>query len=478
MINYKFKTKPYAHQLTALEKSWDKTEYGYFMEMGTGKSKVLVDNMAMLYDKGKINGAIIVAPKGVYRNWYSQEIPNHLASHIQPTMVLWTALTSKTKDKEYQSLFETGHDLHILIMNVEALSTKKGLEFAAKFMRCHETMIAIDESTTIKNPSAKRTKAILALGKAAKYRRILTGSPVTKSPLDLFTQCGFLNSYLLGYDSFYAFRNRYANMIDRNFGGRRVQLIGSYKRLDELADKLKAFSYRVLKDDCLDLPDKVYIRREVDLTDEQTKAYSTMKSAALASLEGKMATAPHVLTQMMRLHQITCGHLKNDDGTITDIKNNRLKELINLLDEVEGKVIIWANYVHDIEHIVKEISKEFGEDSIVQYYGAISAEQRQENIEKFQDPNSKTKFFIGNPQTGGYGITLTCANTVVYYSNGYDLEKRLQSEDRAHRIGQMKSVTYVDFIAPKTVDEKIVKALRSKMNIANQIMDEDWRAWI
>ena len=477
-MNYKFKTKPYAHQIIALEKSWDKTEYGYFMEMGTGKSKVLVDNMAMLYDKGRINGAIIVAPKGVYRNWYSQEIPNHLASHIQPTMVLWTALTSKTKDKEYQSLFKTGHDLHILIMNVEALSTKKGLEFATKFMSCHKTMIAIDESTTIKNPSAKRTKAILKLGKEATYRRILTGSPVTKSPLDLFTQCGFLNSYLLGYDSFYAFRNRYANMIDRNFGGRRVQLIGSYKRLDELAEKLKVFSYRVLKEDCLDLPDKVYIRREVDLTEEQSKAYSSMKSAALASLNGKMATAPHILTQMMRLHQITCGHLKNDDGTITEIKNNRLKELVNLLDEVEGKVIIWANYVHDIEHIVKTISDEFGSDSIVQYYGAIPAEQRQENIEKFQDPKSKARFFIGNPQTGGYGITLTCANTVVYYSNGYDLEKRLQSEDRAHRIGQKKSVTYVDFIAPKTVDEKIVKALRSKMNIANQIMDEDWRAWI
>ena len=477
-MNYKFKTKPYAHQLTALEKSWDKTEYGYFMEMGTGKSKVLVDNMAMLYDKGKINGAVIVAPKGVYRNWFSQEIPNHLASHIQPKMVLWTALTSKTKDKEYQTLFETGHDLHILIINVEALSTKKGLDFAAKFMRCHKTMLAIDESTTIKNPSAKRTKSILSLGKEATYRRILTGSPVTKSPLDLYTQCGFLNSYLLGYDSFYAFRNRYANMIDRNFGGRRVQLIGSYKRLDELADKLKGFSYRVLKDDCLDLPDKVYIRREVDLTDEQNKAYSTMKSAALALLKGKMATAPHVLTQMMRLHQITCGHLRNDDGTITEIKNNRLKELINLLEEVEGKVIIWANYVYDIENIVKVISDEFGEDSIVQYYGAIPAEQRQENIKKFQDPDSKARFFIGNPQTGGYGITLTCANTVVYYSNGYDLEKRLQSEDRAHRIGQTKSVTYVDFIAPKTVDEKIVKALRKKMNIANEIMDEDWREWI
>ena len=222
----------------------------------------------------------------------------------------------------------------------------------------------------------------------------------------------------------------------------------------------------------------MYTRREVELTDEQDQAYATMKSAALAQLKGKMATAPHVLTQLMRLHQITCGHLKNDDETITEIKNNRLKELLNLLEEVEGKVIIWANYIYDIKNIVKAISDEYGPESIVEYYGNISAEQRQKNIEKFQDPNSKARFFIGNPQTGGYGITLTAANTVIYYSNGYDLEKRLQSEDRAHRIGQNKSVTYIDLIAPKTVDEKIVKALRKKMNIANEIMDEDFREWI
>mgnify|MGYP003646278496 FL=1 len=477
-MNYKFKTKPYAHQLTALEKSWDKTEYGYFMEMGTGKSKVLVDNMAMLYDKGRINGALIIAPKGVYRNWLDQEIPTHLASHIHPTMVLWTASTSKTKDKEYQSLFETGHDLHILIMNVEALSTKKGLDFATKFMSCHKTMIAVDESTTIKNPTAKRTKSILKLGKQAEYRRILTGSPVTKSPLDLFTQCNFLNEFLLGYDSFYAFRNRYAHMIERNFGGRRVQLVASYKRLDELSDNIKKFSYRVLKEDCLDLPDKIYTKREVELTEEQSKAYATMKSAALALLKGKMATAPHVLTQMMRLHQITCGHLKNDDGTTTKLKNNRMKELLGLLEEVEGKVIIWANYIYDIENIVENITEVYGDDSIVQYYGAIGTEDRATAIKKFQDPDSKVRFFVGNPQTAGYGITLTAASNVVYYSNGYDLEKRLQSEDRAHRIGQKKSVTYVDLIAPKTVDEKIVKALRAKMSIANTIMDEDWREWI
>jgi len=477
-MNYKFKTKPYGHQITALEKSWDKEEYGYFMEMGTGKSKVLVDNIAMLYDKGKINSALIIAPKGVYRNWFSQEIPNHLPSHIDHKTVLWTATTSKAKDKEYQQLFKIDYDLHILVMNVEAFSTKKGLEFATKFLNCHKAIMAIDVSTSIKTPTAKRTKAILALGKLATYRRILTGSPVTKSPLDLYTQCNFLHEELLGFNSYYTFRNRYATMIDRNFGGRRVQIVGGYKRLDELSDSLKKFSYRVLKEDCLDLPEKVYIQREVELSDEQRQIYATMKSAALAQLKGKMATAPHVLTQLMRLHQITCGHLKNDDDTITEIKNNRMVELLDVLDEVEGKVIIWANYVYDIQQIVKDISKKFGEDSIVQYYGAIPADVRQKNIERFQDSNSNARFFVGNPQTGGYGITLTAANNVIYYSNGYDLEKRLQSEDRAHRIGQKKSVTYVDFITPKTVDEKIVKALRKKMNIATEIMGEELREWI
>ena len=203
-----------------------------------------------------------------------------------------------------------------------------------------------------------------------------------------------------------------------------------------------------------------------------------MKAIALTSLKGKTVTAPHVLTQMMCLHQITCGHLKLDNDEIVDLKNNRIDELMSVLDEVEGKAIIWANYIHDIENIVKQIKKEHGDDSVVQYYGAIDSEKRQKNIEQFQDTNSPVRFFVGNPQTGGYGITLTQANTVIYYSNGYDLEKRLQSEDRAHRIGQKKSVTYIDLIAEKTVDEKIVKALRKKIDIASEILGEDIREWI
>ena len=476
--DYRFKTKPYAHQITALEKSWDKEEYAYFMEMGTGKSKVLIDNIAILYDKGKINGVLIIAPKGVYKNWYSSEIPTHLASHIQYKSVLWTASISKTKQEELNSLFKSDFNLHVLVMNVEAFSTKKGLQFALKFLNSHKTLMAVDESTTIKTPSAKRTKSILALSKSAVYRRILTGSPITKSPLDLYTQCGFLNEDLLGFSSYYAFRSRYAHMIERNFGGRRVQIVKSYQRLDELSKLIEPFSYRVLKEDCLDLPEKIFIRREIELTEEQLKLYSTIKQMALATLNGKLLTAPNVLTQLMRLHQITCGHFKSDDGKIQELKNNRLEELMSILEETEGKAIIWANYIYDIERISAAIKKEYGDDSVVEYYGAIHTDERQKNIERFQDPQSPFRFFIGNPQTGGYGITLTAANTVIYYSNGYDLEKRLQSEDRAHRIGQKKSVTYIDLIAEKTIDEKIVKALRKKIDIASQIMGEELKEWI
>ena len=476
-MNYKFKTKPYAHQLKALELSWNKESYAYFMEMGTGKTKVLIDNMAMLYDKGKIDGALIIAPKGVIGTWYNQEIPTHLPDHIESVSVMWQALINKKQQNNLDQLFQTDSKLHILIMNVEALSTTKGRDFAASFLRTHKTLMGIDESTTIKNSSAKRTKNILELSRLSKYRRIMTGSPVTKNPLDLYSQCEFLSPWLLNFQSFYAFRNRYAEMKTIHAKGRSIQVVNYFKNLNELSDKLKAFSYRVLKEDCLDLPDKIYIKRSVALTAEQEKLYQQMKTMALAILNGKQTTSMTVLTQLMRLHQITCGHFTADDGSTQIVKSNRIDELMNVLEEVEGKVIIWANYQKDMSEIKKAIIKEYGEDSVVDYYGLTAQEDRQANIKSFQeDPDCR--FFVGTPQTGGYGITLTQANTVVYYSNGYDLEKRLQSEDRAHRIGQKKSVTYVDLISEKTVDEKIVKALRKKINIASEVLGEELRDWI
>ena len=476
-MDYKFKTKPYAHQITALEKSWNKETYAYFMEMGTGKTKVLIDNLAMLYDKGKVDGALIVAPKGVVKTWYEQELPTHLPTHIEYKKILWQSNITKTQKEKLDSLFEIGLDLHILIMNVESLSTDKGVKFASKFLDSHKVLMAIDESTTIKNQAAKRTKNIINLGKFAKYRRIMTGSPITKNPLDLFSQCEFLDPWLLNYDSFYAFRNRYAKMKNMYLRDRTIQVVDAFQNLGELSEKVKGFSYRVLKEDCLDLPPKNFIKRYVTLTSDQKRIYEQMKKEAMAILNGKVTTTMTVLTQLMRLHQITCGHFTADDGSTQSVESNRLNELMLVLEEIEGKAIIWANYQLSVGEIIQRIIKEHGKDSYVHYYGLTSQEDRQDNIRKFQN-DPKCRFLIGTPQTGGYGITLTQANTVIYYSNGYDLEKRLQSEDRAHRIGQKKNVTYIDLIAEDTVDEKIVKALRDKINIASEVMGEELKKWI
>jgi SNF2 family DNA or RNA helicase len=447
------------------------------MEMGTGKTKVLIDNLAMLYDRGKVDGALIIAPKGVVGTWYTNELPTHLPDHIENVTVLWQANITKTQQEKLDTLFEIGTALHILIMNVEAFSTEKGKKFADKFLRSHRTMMAIDESTTIKNPKAGRTKNILNLARDAKYRRIMTGSPVTKNPLDLFTQCYFLDPFHLEHESYYSFRTRYAIMKTANISGRQIQLVSGFKNLGELSDKLKSFAYRVLKEDCLDLPDKIFIKRQIQLTPDQRRLYDQMKKQALAILEGKVSSTKNSLTQLMRLQQITCGHFTDDTGSVQPIENNRVNELMDVLEDVEGKAIIWAHYQYDINKIIKAVVAKYGPGSVVDYYGLTPKEERQDNITRFQgDP--KCRFFIGTPATGGYGITLTAANTVIYYSNGYDLEKRLQSEDRAHRMGQKKPVTYVDINAEDTVDEKIVKALRKKIDIASQVLGEELKSWI
>jgi SNF2 family DNA or RNA helicase len=432
----------------------------------------------MLYDKGKINAALVIAPKGVYRNWERQEIPVHMPEHVVYQIVTWSPSNTKKQQQENAKLFKHGEELVIFLMNIEAFSTKKGLVIAEKFLLSHSALMAIDESTTIKSPTASRTKSVLNLRRYAKYRRILTGSPVTKSPLDLYTQCYFLDPLYLDFSSYYTFRNRYALMVERRSGGHTYKLVTGYTRLDELNNKLDKFSYRVLKEDCLDLPDKVYMKRNVPLTPEQIKAYESMKKNAIAVLQNSQTTAASALAQMVRLHQITCGHLMTDAGEVKYLKNNRVNELLNILEEIDGKVIIWAIYRHDIKEITKLIGERYGEQSVESYFGDTPDSERQNIVTRFQDRNDDLRFFVGNPKTGGYGLTLTASHTVVYYSNSYDLETRLQSEDRAHRISQTKKVTYIDLMSEGTVDEFIIKNLRGKINLANKVLGEDLKKWL
>lgn len=475
MFNYK--TQPYAHQHEALLRSYDKSNFAYFMEMGCGKSKVLIDNIVWLYENSEIDTAVIVAPKGVYRNWEISEIPVHFPEAVAHEVYVWNPNPNKAAARRLADAIKEREKLRILLVNVEGFATSKVQKYLDAFTQGSSFLLAVDESTTIKNPKAKRTKNLLALGSRAKYKRILTGSPVTKSPLDLYSQCAFLNPDLLGFKSFWSFQNRYATTRTQRMGNHSFTQVVGYKNLPELSDKLSTFSYRVTKEDALDLPDKIYTFREVALTDDQARHYNSLKGAAIALLEdGELVTASEVMTKLLRMQQVLCGHLRTDDGELVEIKSNRIQAMLDTIEEMTGKVIIWSRFRYDIQKIVKELKKVHGSGTVVSYYGDTTDEERQAAIQSFQ--HGDARFFVANPQTAGYGLTLTAATNVIYYANDYNLETRWQSEDRCHRIGQNNKVLYVDLVVPGTVDINIAKALKSKINLAGATLGEEVRKWL
>ena len=480
-VKYNFKYKPFDRQQVALDHGCFEEEFGYFMEMGTGKSKVLIDNIGMLFLAGQINFALVLAPKGVYRNWVTKEIPEHMSDDVPHRVIRWVASPNKKQQEEMRSVKDNFSGLTIFVMNIESFSSKKGQtagEWMSKVLGPHG-MIAIDESTTIKNHKAKRTKALMKIAANFKYRRLLTGSPITKSPLDIYSQAEFLRPGLLGHESFYTFQGRYAVMQRRTMGAHSFQQILGYKNIEELTTKIARFSYRVLKKDCLDLPEKIYTARYVTLTDEQAKMYSLLQQQAMLLFEdGEMVSAPAVITQMLRIQQVMSGHLKTDDGEMKYFPSRRMDALTEIMDEHDGKAIIWSRFRYDIIEITKMLNKKFGEGSAAAYYGDTSDDERNEIVQRFQDPNHPLRFFVGNPSTAGYGLTLTEANLVVYYANDFNLETRIQSEDRAHRIGQKNNVTYIDLISEGTLDEKIVEALRNKIDIGAKVLGERAREWL
>ena len=478
---FPLKTEPYDHQREALRLSYKKENFAYFMEMGCGKSKVLIDNIAWLYWNNKIDTAIIVAPKGVYTNWKNNELPAHLHEGISSKVYIWKSSLTKRETTELKS--SVGHEarrnLRILLINVEAFATKKIFKFLDTFTHRSKFLIAVDESTTIKNIKAKRTKALIKFSEGAKYKRILTGAPITKSPLDLYSQCLFMSDKVLGFDSYWSFQGRYAVIMNRKMGSHQFNQVVGYKNLDELKKKIDPHSYRVTKKEALDLPPKTYVTRQVDLTMEQERHYQSLKKSSVALLEdGNMVTAPEVMTRLLRLQQLLCGYLVTDDGEVKHIPNNRLAVLLEVIEEMEGKVIIWSRFRHDIMKICSSLKGVYGQDSTVTYFGDTTMAQRDEAIARFQNPEDPTRFFISNAQTGGMGITLHAATNVIYYSNDFNLESRVQSEDRAHRVGQHNPVLYVDLVCPNTVDVHIVKTLVNKNKLANITLGEKVLEWL
>ena len=467
---YKYKTEPFKHQRQALIEGAKHKNFAYFMEMGTGKTKVAIDNAIWLHQLQYIDYIFVIAPNSVYTNWI-QEIDTHCP--VDTNKFIWKVDTEKKfKMDSTKPTF--------VLMNVEALSHRSGQKWLKEKLHKYgvRSMMIVDESTTIKNRTARRTKAIIKLGSLARFKRILTGSPVTKSPLDLFTQCYFLDWKLLGYESFYSYRSRYAVMHSMEMNGRQIVFPKYYTNLEELEHKVKSFSYRVRKKDCLDLPEKMYVQRYIDLTEEQRKIYNDLKRKALAIVHDETISYTNKLTELLKLHQITCGFYKTDEGNIIPFKTNpKLNELMNILEETEDKCIIWANYIFNIKMIKQKLEEAYGKDSVVSLYGEDSVKVRHDAVESFQH-NDGCRFLVSNPTVGGYGLTLTAARYVIYYSNNYNLEIRQQSEDRAHRYGQTAQVTYVDLIANKSIDQMILGSLKGKIKISAQTLGEEVQKWI
>lgn len=477
-IDFPFRRKPYEHQLKAFSLARGKTAFGYFMEQGTGKTKVLLDDAADIYlnggENGKIDTLIIIAPNGVHAQWVNEQIPEHLTESVPWAGGYTVASPTMEQARRLRKAKEFKDGLRIVAIHIDMMSHASGKALLRELLLSSQAMLVVDESSRIKDSSSKRTKALLELGKLAKYRRILTGTPISQGVEDIYSQFYFLDKHILGYNSFFAFRNHFCRM-----GGFQNKKIVGYVNEDELKRKIDSYTYRVLKEECLDLPEKNFIRQEVLFTPEQEEVYKAMKKDFFLDLDGGILTARMALTRLIRLQQLIGGFIwkrakKDEFGKIVEpelyqeFPNNRVSRAIDIIKEAQGKVIVWIKFEGDWRLMTKALDA--AKIGWVDYVGTTPQSDRQKNIDLFRnDPT--TKVFISSPKSGGVGLNLTVASEVVWYSRDFSLENELQANDRCHRIGQHLPVNYHYLITPKSVDERIDKILKSKKAVAENLID-------
>jgi len=521
----RFKTKPMAHQLRGFNLMKDREGFALLMEQGTGKTKTAIDDCARCWGDGIIDALVVFAPNGVHTKWVTIELPKHMPEWCPYVAAWFSAGATKKHQATIEKLFDKTPNgeprpLRVLTMNYEALSTQEGVKLLERFTQTFNAYAVVDESQRIKNPKAIRTIEITKRRRRFPRRRILSGTPVTKSPFDIFSQFYFLDSTILRTDSYTAFKTEYAEMLpDDHYlvkklqGGawkkkdgtpsKRVpQIIARdgdgmpvYRNLDKLQRLISKHSFRVLKSECLDLPEKIYDTLPFEMTPRQASVYERMEkerraelmrvidaleragkkekiSFEEAMLAGRELIVANKLSAMAKLQQITCGYLKLEDGEVVRMfkkvmDNPRNRVLMESVEDREGSIIFWAPHRDKIDQIIECLREGYEADQIVRYDGAVKKADRMRIIDDFQ--GGKHRFFVGNPASGGTGITLTVAETSYYYSNSFDLEHRLQSEDRNHRIGTTGSVAYFDLEAIGTIDRRIVESNQMKKSIADMI---------
>jgi hypothetical protein len=474
-----FKLPPLKHQLEALKKSKGREFFGYFMEQGTGKTKTLLDDAANLFlnggEKGKIDTLVIIAPNGVHRQWVTQQIPEHLSDAV-PRLSAYTVAEPTPKEATaLKKAIDFKDGLRIIAVHIDTLSREPGQKFLSELLNSGKILLVVDESSRIKDPNSKRTKFILSQAHKAKYRRILTGTPISQGVEDLYSQFQFLSPSILKTSSFYAFRNTFCTL-----GGYQNKKITGYKNEDLLIRLIDANTFRVLKEDCLDLPPKIIMKREVPLTIEQRTVYNSLKKDFIAELDEGVLTSAMAITRLIRLQQVVGGVIwrreqKEKDVVVVkelkqELRNNRVSTVLDILSEMAPgrKCIIWVKFEGEF-HLLTRALTEAG-IGWVDYVGTTPTEARQKNIDRFfKDPSIKV--FLASAKAAGIGLNITCASEVIWYSRDFSLEVELQANDRCYRIGQTLPVTYHYLYSPGTVDVLIDKALSNKQNISDSLID-------
>lgn len=481
-LRYSPALPPRAHQVEYAEKARGKPGFFHMGEMGTGKTKSMLDEAGELYCEGEIDAVLMLAPKGVYTNWETDEIPKHWTPEFRETVTVgaWRGGGTVANRAEVNTMFSDDPTLKFFAMNIEAVgASERAFDIAYEFVkrRRGRVMIIIDESTVIKNPMAVRTKAVGRLRDMAAYRRPLSGQPVPNGPMDLYSQMDWAVPGHLG-SSFFAYRARYAVLQKQYFGTRAVQQIVGYRDLAELAERILPVSFRKLKSECLDLPEQIYLPpRLVELTAQQRRIYNEVRDNATALLSGQdHVTATLAITQILRLHQICCGHVVDETGNVHRLDSNRPAAMLEATEEMRGSGVIWATYRDDIDRIEEALRRAYGADKVASYHGGIDQAQCDINKRRFQDGSAD--WFVGTPQKAARGLTLVRTSNSLYYSNSNNLDHRDQSESRTHRDGQHWPCAYGDLQAAGTVEEKIVTNLRAKIDLATAVMGDGYRSWM
>ena len=491
---YKPHTEPFKHQADIFAETKSRTDYALFWEQGCGKTKPTIDTIGHLWTEGEIDGAIVVAPNGVHRNWITDELPTHLPPELLDRMRCYAyhpdTPTLKYRREDLRATLEH-RDFALLAISYEAWQTEAGKKAVWQMMKKRSTLVALDESHRVKTPSAKSTMSILAGGKHASYRRILSGTPVPNGPFDIYSQVKFLDPDFwrreLDIDTFTAFKS-YFGVWDTGMAKRMVKgamklvkypILECYNNLGELYEALTRISSRVTKDEVLDLPEKLYSRRYYEMTPSQRRIYQELEDEFMTFLDsGELVAAPLAIVRLLRMQQVLCGYVPVAAGEepvelIDRDRNPRLKAYQEVIEDTPGKAITWAVWTRDLDMIMDTLQR-MGRRP-VRYDGTCSSDQLQKAKDEFKLGDATD--FVANVSMSE-GLTLNEAKTTVYFNNNYNLRMRLQSEDRNHRIGQGSHVTYYDLACPGTRDEHAIHALVAKMEVASAILGDKVKEWI